>query len=82
MAGGAHRYGEVFAERRSCRELVAATTGYLDIGVVGMDVGFHFRLSGAGVAVRKGRVAYSEAPIAASQELLSTEAVDKVVEEN
>jgi hypothetical protein len=41
VTGGANLDEEVFAERRTRREFITATTGYLDTSVVGMDVGFH-----------------------------------------
>jgi hypothetical protein len=65
MTGGANLDQEVFAERRTRRELITTTAGNFDICVVGMDVGFHC-LSPAHSSVRKGRVIYSEAAIAAS----------------
>ena len=42
VARRAHFDHEIFAERGTRRELVAATAGDLDICVVGMNVGFHF----------------------------------------
>jgi len=69
MAGRTHFYTEVFAERRSRRELVAATTGYFDVAIAGMDVGFHGMLSRA-LEGGKGRVGYSEVRTAASPERL------------
>ena len=41
VAGGAHFDQEVLAERRTRREFIAATTSDLDVGIVGMDIGFH-----------------------------------------
>jgi hypothetical protein len=41
MTGRADLDHEVFAERRTRREFVAATAGNLDIRVVGMGIGFH-----------------------------------------
>ena len=32
---------QVLTQRRAGREFVAATTGYFDIAVIGMNVGFH-----------------------------------------
>ena len=66
MTGRANLDKEVFAERRTRRELVTATAGYLDFAVVGMDVGFHCLALRKHAGVQKGRVIYSEAAIAAS----------------
>ena len=66
MTGGAHLDEKVFAERRTRRQLVTATTGYLDIAVVGMEVGFHGLAIREHASVRKGRVIYSEVAVAAS----------------
>ena len=41
MTGRADLDHEVLAKRRTRREFVAATAGYLDIRVVGMGIGFH-----------------------------------------
>jgi len=41
MTGGAHLNEEVFTERRARCELISAATGYFDVAVVWMDVGFH-----------------------------------------
>jgi len=41
VAGGTHFYGKVFGECRTRAEFVAATTGHLDLAVIGMDVGCH-----------------------------------------
>ena len=41
MTGRADLDEEVFAERRTRRELVAATAGDFDVRVVGVDIGFH-----------------------------------------
>ena len=41
MAGGANLDQKVLAERRTRRELVAATTRYFDVAVVRVDIGFH-----------------------------------------
>ena len=41
MTGRADLDQEVFAERRTRRELVTATAGDFDFAVVGMDVGLH-----------------------------------------
>ena len=38
---GAHFYRQILAERRTRREFVTATTVHLDVGVIGMNVGFH-----------------------------------------
>jgi hypothetical protein len=54
MTGRAHLDQKVFAERRTRREFVAATTGDLDIAVVRVNVGFHGWLSGALESAKKG----------------------------
>ena len=55
MTGGANLDEEVFAERGTRREFVTATTGYLDVGVVRMNVGFHVLLSGALESAKRAR---------------------------
>ena len=47
MTGGADLDHQVFAERRARREFIAATTGDLDVGVIGVNVGFHVALPSA-----------------------------------
>ena len=54
MTGRAHLDQKVFAERRTRREFVAATTSDLYIAVVRMNVGFHGLLSGALESAKKG----------------------------
>ena len=82
VARGAHFNKEILAEGRASCELVATTTGDFDVVVIGMYVGFHFLSSPEHAAVRKGRVGYREAAIAASPYFLSTEPVDKTVDRN
>ena len=43
VARGAHLDSEILAEGRASGELVATTTGDLDVVVIGMCVGFHFQ---------------------------------------
>ena len=64
MTGGADLDHEVFAERRARREFIAATTGDLDVRIVGMDIGFHG--CSLGRCLKKGRVGYSDGAILAS----------------
>ena len=63
MTGGADLDHQVFAERRARREFIAATTGDLDVRIVGMDVGFHG--CSLGRCLKKGRVGYSLVPVVA-----------------
>jgi len=48
-------YREVVAEGGTRGELVAATTRYIDVAVIGVNVGFHWN-SLRGTGVPKGRV--------------------------
>jgi 2-keto-3-deoxy-galactonokinase len=41
VAGGAHLYEEILAKRRARRKFVATTTSDLDVGVIGVNIGFH-----------------------------------------
>jgi len=54
VARGAHFNKEILAERRACCELVATTTGDLDVVVIGMNVGFHFLALPSGLLHKKG----------------------------
>jgi hypothetical protein len=85
MARRANFYDEIIAKRRTRCELVAATTGYFDDVVVGMDIGFHFdALHGACRAKRARNISGSACRRKSrrSGSGLSTEPVDKVVDEN
>ena len=81
VTGGANLYKKVLTKRGARRKFVATTTGDLDVGVIGVNIGFHFG-SPERATWRKGRVGYSEASAAASPQLLSTEPVDKTVDAN
>lgn len=82
VACRAHFDTEILAKRRACCKLVATTTGDFYIVVIGMNVGFHFLALRSALVDKNGRVGYSEAAIPASPYFLSTDPVDKTVEEN
>jgi hypothetical protein len=52
MTGRTHFYEEILTQCGASNELIAAATGNLDFGVIGVNLGFHFRLSW-GAAVRR-----------------------------
>jgi hypothetical protein len=82
VARGAHFNQEILTEGRAGCELVATTTGDFDVVVIGMYFGFHFSGSPERATTQKGRVGYREAAVVASPYFLSTEPVDKTVDEN
>jgi hypothetical protein len=55
MTGGANLNQEVFAERGTRRKLVSATTGYFNVTVVWVNIGFHVLLSGALESAKRAR---------------------------
>jgi hypothetical protein len=55
MARRAHLDTKIFAQCGASRELVAATTGDLDVGVVGMNLGLHFLMSLNGDGSKRAR---------------------------
>ena len=54
VARGAHLDTESLAEGRASGELVATTTGDLDVVVIGMYVGFHFQALPSTLLHKKG----------------------------
>ncbi len=66
VARGAHFNREIRAEGRACCELIPATTGDLNVVVIGMYIGFHDLALPSGLLLKNGRVGYREAALAAS----------------